>query len=361
VAPGVDCWFDTSDLSPAERERETWIIGMQHRVLMRERQIVHNGAWIISMSDRVLTLVEFVCWSVSLSSERDRQTEKQFESAIWKTESRVSTMITDDTRFGLKCLALFIRVHAERERQSLTGQWHLLLTVDVTVCQEVMVGNEWTVKERKRDSRETCQWSWSRRKDEQYMIKRMWKNHMRDRETIRAGVWIIGMQDRVSSDTRFGLKFLSLFICVHASSAHQTECQVSTSIQCHWWISHWWINTRVWLSLIHDTRAWLTMTSLLSLNVKSFKCRKSVQSFNLEVFVKTSTCTDSHRLCQDFYMHRLPPLPPKTKKQIFYKFVRSFASFCWTCSFQVHVLFLRHWGWYQMTKKKKQVGSASDS
>jgi hypothetical protein len=52
------------------------------RLLMRERQIVHNGAWIISMSDRVLTLVEFVCWSVSLSSERDRQTEKQFESAI---------------------------------------------------------------------------------------------------------------------------------------------------------------------------------------------------------------------------------------------------------------------------------------
>ena len=183
------------------------------------------------------------------------------------------------------------------------------------------------------------------------MIKRMWKNHMRDRETIRAGVWIIGMQDRVSSDTRFGLKFLSLFICVHASSAHQTEFQVSTSIQCHWWISHWWINTRVWLSLMHDTRAWLTMTSLLSLNVKSFKCRKSVQSFNLEVFVRTSTFTDSHRLCRT----------PKTKKQIFYKFVRSFPSFCWTCSFQVHVLFLRHWGWYQMTKKKKQVGSASDS
>jgi hypothetical protein len=26
------------------------------------------------------------------------------------------------------------------------------------------------------------------------------------------------------------------------------------------------------------------------------------------------------------------------------------------CSFQVHVLFLRHWGWYQMTKRKKQVG-----
>ena len=48
----------------------------------------------------------------------------------------------------------------------------------------------------------------------------------------------------------------------------------------------------------HDTRAWLTMTSLLSLNVKSFKCRKSVQSFNLEVFVKTSTFTDSHRLCR---------------------------------------------------------------
>ena len=205
-------------------------------------------------SRRVCLLV-----SLSLSSERDRQTEKQFESSIWQTESRVSTMITDDTRFGLKFLVLFIHVHAS---------------------------------------------SW----------------------------------------------------------AHQTECQVSTSIQCHWWISHWWINTRVWLSLIHDTRAWLTMTSLLSLNVKSqFKCRKSVQSFNLEVFVKTSTCTDSHRLCQDFYMHRLPPLPPKTKKQIFYKFVRSFASFCWTCSFQVHVLFLRHWGWYQMTKKKKQVGSASDS
>jgi len=181
-----------------------------------------------------------LCWSGCLCSERDRQTEKQFESSIWKTESRVSTMITDDTRFGLK--------------------------------------------------------------------------------------------------------FLSSFIRVHASSAHQTE-----------------INTRVWLSLIHDTRAWLTMTSLLSLNVKSFKCRKSVQSFNLEVFVKTSTCTDSHRLCQDFYMHRLPPLPPKTKKQIFYKFVRSFPSFCWTCSFQVHVLSLRRWGWYQMTKKKKQVGSASDS
>jgi hypothetical protein len=189
-------------------------------------------------SRRVCLLV-----SLSLSSERDRQTEKQFESSIWQTESRVSTMITDDTRFGLKFLVLFIHVHAS---------------------------------------------SW----------------------------------------------------------AHQTECQVSTSIKCHWWI-----NTRVWLSLMHDTRAWLTMTSLLSLNVKSFKCRKSVQSFNLEVFVRTSTFTDSHRLC----------CTPKTKKQIFYKFVRSFPSFCWTCSFQVHVLFLRHWGWYQMTKKKKQVGSASDS
>ena len=189
-------------------------------------------------SRRVCLLV-----SLSLSSERDRQTEKQFESSIWQTESRVSTMITDDTRFGLKFLVLFIHVHAS---------------------------------------------SW----------------------------------------------------------AHQTECQVSTSIKCHWWI-----NTRVWLSLMHDTRAWLTMTSLLSLNVKSFKCRKSVQSFNLEVFARTSTFTDSHRLCRT----------PKTKKQIFYKFVRSFPSFCWTCSFQVHVLFLRHWGWYQMTKKKKQVGSASDS
>jgi len=125
----------------------------------------------------------------------------------------------------------------------------------------------------------------------------------RDRQTekqFESSIW--KTESRVSTmitdDTRFGLKFLSLFICVHASSAHQTECQVSTSIQCHWWISHWWINTRVWLSLIHDTRAWLTMTSLLSLNVKSFKCRKSVQSFNLEVFVKTSTCTDSHRFIQ---------------------------------------------------------------
>ncbi len=138
------------------------------------------------LRDRVSTLVEFMLVRLSLFAERDRQTEKQFESSIWKTESRVSTIITEDTRFGLKFLALFIRVHV--------------------------------------------------------------------------------------------------------SSTHQTECQVSTSIQCHWWI-----NTRVWLSLFHDTRAWLTMTSLLSLNVKSCKCRKSVQSFNLEVFVKTSTCTDSHR------------------------------------------------------------------
>jgi hypothetical protein len=150
----------------------------------------------------------------------------------------------------------------------------------------------------------------------------------------------------ISDDTRFGLKFLALFIRVHASSAHQTECQVSTSIQCHRWI-----NTRVWLSLIHDTCAWLTVTSLLSLNVKSFKRRKSVQSFNLEVFVKTCTFTDSHRLCR--------PLLQKQKSSFFYKFVRSFPSFWWTCSFQVHVDFLQHWGWYQMTKEKKQVGSAS--
>ena len=46
------------------------------RLLMRERQIVHNGAWIISMSDRVLTLVEFMLVRLSLFRERhtDRET-----------------------------------------------------------------------------------------------------------------------------------------------------------------------------------------------------------------------------------------------------------------------------------------------
>jgi hypothetical protein len=166
-------------------------------------------------------------------------------------------------------------------------------------------------------------------------------NHQYDRQSPESLQWSLMTLVSVSSSWSYSYTFMHH----HEHTKQSVKSRRLSSVTDEPW------NTRVWLSLMHDTRAWLTMTSLLSLNVKSFKCRKSVQSFNLEVFARTSTFTDSHRLCRT----------PKTKKQIFYKFVRSFPSFCWTCSFPVHVLFLRHWGWYQMTKRKKLVGSASDS
>ena len=55
--------------------------------------------------------------------------------------------------------------------------------------------------------------------------------------------------------------------------------------------------------------------------------------FECQVFQMSQVCPvfQSRSLCQDFHIHRLPPLvshsPPKTKKQIFYKFVRSFHRF----------------------------------
>ena len=142
-------------------------------------------------SRRVCLLV-----SLSLSSERDRQTEKQFESSIWQTESRVSTMITDDTRFGLKFLVLFIHVHAS---------------------------------------------SW----------------------------------------------------------AHQTECQVSTSIKCHWWTLKYscMTLTHAWHScMTHDDQSFV------------FECQVFQMSQVYPVF-------QSRSLCQDFYIHRLAPLVSHSKNK----------------------------------------------
>jgi hypothetical protein len=322
-------------------------------------------------SRRVCVTVQSLC----LQREIDRQ-RNSYSSALWKTESRVSTMITDDTRFGLKCLALFIRVHAERERQSLTGQWHLLLTVDVTVCQEVMVGNAWTVKERKRDSRETCQWAWSRRKDEQYMIKRMWKNHMRDRETIRAGVWIIGMQDRVSSVLECVCSSLSLSSEKEGQTKQRSFCiqyetdrverllmrerqivdngawiimlrdRVSTLVEFMlvrlslfrerqtdretvWIINmkdrvpclyndHWWHSFRSQVPVFIHTRSCIISTpnrnkySCMTLTHPWHSCMTHHDQsfvFECQVFQMSQVCPvfQSRSLCQDFYMHRLPP------------------------------------------------------
>jgi hypothetical protein len=83
----------------------------------------------------------------------ERERERGREMIQWQeTERKTRTETETDTGWHRK--------KRERERESMTGQWHLLLTVDVTVCQEVIVGIEWTVREWKRDSRETRQWSW---------------------------------------------------------------------------------------------------------------------------------------------------------------------------------------------------------
>jgi len=152
-----------------------------------------------------------------------------------------------------------------------------------------------------------------------------------------AGVWIISMQDRVSSVLEFVCSTLSLcseedgqtkqreflysiwdresrktpheretdrgWWCMnHAPSCFQTESQLSSRLCGYGCLSpetdrqpekqfeSWLWQTQSRVSTIN--------TSLLSLNVKSFNCRKSVQSFNLEDVVKTSTLTGSHRFCR---------------------------------------------------------------
>jgi len=54
--------------------------------------------WSVFSWDWVSTVVEFVCWSVSLYSERDRQSKKQFESSIWQIESvRETERVREDS------------------------------------------------------------------------------------------------------------------------------------------------------------------------------------------------------------------------------------------------------------------------
>jgi len=206
------------------------------------------------------------------------------------------------------------------------------------------------------------------------MIKRMWKNHMRDRETIRAGVWIISMQDRVSSVLEFVCSSLSLcseedgqtkqreflysiwdresrktpheretdrgWWCMnHAPSCFQTESQLSSRLCGYGCLSpetdrqpekqfeSWLWQTQSRVSTIN--------TSLLSLNVKSFNCRKSVQSFHLEDVVKTSTLTGSHRFCRtllqkqkDFFMLKFCCRQKRSRNSIFVRFSGLCSGIC---------------------------------
>ena len=174
-----------------------------------------------------------------------------------------------------------------------------------------------------------------------------------ERQTDRETVWIINMKDRVPC--LYNDHWWHSFRSQVPVLIHMRSCIISTpnrvsslDVYSVSLVNKSLMNKYSCMTLTHPWHSCMTHHDQSFV----FECQVSVQMSQVcPVF-------QSRSLCQDFYIHRLPPLvspsPPKTKKQIFYKFVHSFPSFCWTCSFQVHVLFLRHWGWYQMTKKKNR-------
>lgn len=82
--------------------------------------------------------------------------------------------------------------------------------------------------------------------------------------------------------------------------------------------------------------------------------------FECQVFQMSQVCPvfQSRSLCQDFHIHRLPPLvshsPPKTKKQIFYKFVRSFHRFVGRVVFKFMFFFYDTEGGTRWRKEKNR-------
>jgi hypothetical protein len=183
------------------------------------------------------------------------------------------------------------------------------------------------------------------------MIKRMWKNHMRDRETIRAGVWIIGMQDRVSTLVEFTLVWMSVF------RERQTDWETVWIIDMtdrvpSLYNDQWWHSFRSQVPGLIHTRSCIVSTPnrVSSLDVypvspmNKYSCmtltdpwhlcmthRDQSFVFECQVFQTSQVCPvfQSRSLCEDLYIHRLPPLvspsPPKTKKQFFLQVCTQFS------------------------------------
>jgi hypothetical protein len=182
------------------------------------------------------------------------------------------------------------------------------------------------------------------------MTKRIWKNHMRDRETIRAGVWIIGIEDRVSSVLECVCSSLSLSSEKEGQTKQRSFCiQYETDrVERLLMRERQIVDNGAWIIMLRDRVS--TLVEFMLVRLSLFRERETDREtvwiinmknrvpsvsdqhqsfvFECQVFVMTQVCPvfQSRSRCQDFYIHRLPPLvshsPPKTKKQIFYQFVR---------------------------------------
>jgi hypothetical protein len=205
---GLLIWHQWSE---PERERETWIIGMQHRVS---------------------SVLEFVCSSLSLSSEKEGQTKQRSFCIQYETD-RVERLLM-------------------RERQIVdNGAWIIMLRDRVSTLVE-------------------------------FMLVRL--SLFRERQTDRETVWIINMKDRVP--------------CLYND--------------------HWWHSFRSQVPVFIHTRSCIISTpnrnkySCMTLTHPWHSCMTHHDQsfvFECQVFQMSQVCPvfQSRSLCQDFYMHRLPP------------------------------------------------------